>query len=321
MAETIAAAVTAFVAHLRDGRQASMHTVRGYSRELEELLGWLRREADDLLTIDQLSPGTLRRYVAARAAGGEAKGMDSAGPAGLAPASIARLVSCLRAFGRFLALSERLPASPAAALRTPRVRRALPHVLEPAEVEALLAAPQGDDEVACRDRAIFEVLYSAGIRVGELVSLDDRRLDLAAGVVTVRGKGRKERLAMLGGPARAALERYRRLRDQVHGPDPAGDRGVFLSAKAGKRHGGKRLADRDVRRILAHHLAAAGMSPRTTPHTLRHSFATHLLRAGADIREVQELLGHASLNTTQIYTHLTIEALRAVYDEAHPRAR
>jgi integrase/recombinase XerC len=306
--ETVAASVAAFGASLRDGRQASAHTVRAYARELDGLLDWLRREADDVLTIDQVQPATLRRFIAARAT------------TGLAPASVARLVSCVRAWGRFLAMSERLPVDPTTSLRAPKVRRALPHALEPDEIETLLAAPQGEDEVACRDRALFEVLYSTGMRVGELVALDDHHIDAIAGVVRVRGKGRKERLAMLGRPAAQALAAYRAVRDRVHGRAPT-ERGTFLSARAGKRHGGKRLADRDVRRILAHHLAASGMSPRTTPHTLRHSFATHLLRAGADIREVQELLGHASLNTTQIYTHLTIEALRAVYDEAHPRAR
>jgi integrase/recombinase XerC len=306
--ETVAASVEAFTTHLRDGRQASAHTVQGYVSEMTGFLAWLKVEADDILTIDQVEAGTLRRYVAARAA------------TGLEPASIARLVSCLRTWGRFLAQTERLPASPATALHAPKVRRALPHVLDPEQVDQLLAAPQGDDEVACRDRAIFEVLYSTGARVGELVGLDDRDVDTIAGVAKLRGKGRKERLAMFGKPAVRALEAYRAVRDRVHGRPVDVKRGVFLSARAGKRHGGRRLADRDVRRILVRHLTACGLSPRTTPHTLRHSFATHLLQNGADIREVQELLGHASLNTTQIYTHLTIEALRAVYDEAHPRA-
>ena len=201
------------------------------------------------------------------------------------------------------------------------MRRKLPHYLETHDLEALLAAPQGDDESALRDRAILETLYSTGMRVSELVGMNDRDLDLIGGIVRVRGKGRKERLAPVGMPAVRAIEAYRVARDAKHGRDTA-ERGTFLSSAKAKRGGGggRRISDVDVRRRLAHHLAAAGLSSRTTPHTLRHSFATHLLRAGADIRVVQELLGHRSLNTTQIYTHLTIEALRQVYRKAHPRA-
>jgi len=218
--ETVAASVEAFTTHLRDGRQASAHTVQGYVSEMTGFLAWLKVEADDVLTIDQVETGTLRRYVAARAA------------TGLEPASIARLVSCLRTWGRFLAQTERLPASPATALHAPKVRRALPHVLDPEQVDQLLAAPQGDDEVACRDRAIFEVLYSTGARVGELVGLDDRDVDTIAGVAKLRGKGRKERLAMFGKPAVRAFEAYRAVRDRVHGRPTDVKRGVFLSANA-----------------------------------------------------------------------------------------
>jgi integrase/recombinase XerC len=306
MPDTIPTTIAAFLAHQREARQASGHTLRAYRHELDELQRWLGREAGDLATVDQLTAATLRAYLADRAGGRR-------GQADLAPASVARTVAALRSFGRFLATSERLDANPMAALRAPRHRRGLPHVLETGEVEALLAAPQGETEAAQRDRAILEVLYSAGLRVGELVSLDDGRIDLAGGTVRVRGKGRKERLAPLGRPAQRALERYRAARDVAHGPDDD-RRGTFLSLR------GRRLADRDVRRILAHHIARTGLSPKTSPHTLRHSFATHLLQNGADIRAVQELLGHASLNTTQIYTHLTIEALREVYRLAHPRA-
>jgi integrase/recombinase XerC len=237
---------------------------------------------------------------------------------------VARAVAALRAFGRFLATSERLAANPATMLRAPRKPRKLPHYLETAEIARLLAAPlagaAADDEAALRDTAMLEVLYSTGLRVSELVGLDDQRIDLFGGVVTARGKGRKERLAPLGRPAIRAFEAYRARRDAIHGKGDA-QRGAFLSVAHRRRAGGVRLADPDVRRILDRYLALTGLSTRTTPHTLRHSFATHLLRAGADIRAVQELLGHASLNTTQIYTHLTMDALRAVYDKAHPRAR
>ena len=170
----------------------------------------------------------------------------------------------------------------------------------------------GDSRAARRDRAILEMLYSTGMRVGELVALTDERLDRFGGVATLRGKGRKERLAPIGAPAVAALEAYQLTRDAAHGRARA--RATFLSLR------GKPLADRDVRRILARAIKIAGIAPKTSPHTLRHTFATHLLRAGADIRAVQELLGHASLNTTQIYTHLSLTALREVYAKAHPRA-
>jgi integrase/recombinase XerC len=205
-----------------------------------------------------------------------------------------------------------------ALLRGPRQRRALPHWLEPDEITALLAAPHGGDEAAVRDKALLETLYSTGMRVGELVAVNDADLDPAAGTCLIRGKGRKERLGLLGGPALAALAAYRLRRDAIHGGG-APDRGTFLSVRA-RHRGGRRLTDRDVRRILLRYLVACDLSRKITPHTLRHSFATHLVQAGADIRSVQELLGHASLSTTAIYTHLSLDALREVYRKAHPRA-
>jgi integrase/recombinase XerC len=313
MSESIRTAVTAFLDHLRDARDASMHTQRAYRHELDGWLAWYQKQDLGELPVTALDAFSLRRWLADRAGGD--------GGTAPSPAALARSVAALRAFGKFLATTERLPANPAALLRTPKVRRKLPHYLENHDLEALLSAPQGDDETALRDRAILETLYSTGMRVSELVGLNDRDLDLIGGIARVRGKGRKERLAPVGMPAVRAIEAYRVVRDAKHGRGVA-ERGTFLSSAKAKRGGGggRRLSDVDVRRRLAHHLATAGLSSRTTPHTLRHSFATHLLRAGADIRVVQELLGHRSLNTTQIYTHLTIEALRQVYRKAHPRA-
>ena len=314
MSETIVQAAEAFLAHLRDARDASVHTQRAYRHELDGWLAWCRQQGQQGLPVTALDAMLLRLWIAERAGGG------GAGPTP-SPATIARSVAALRAFGRYLATSERLPANPAAMLRSPKVRRKLPHYLEDHDLATLLAAPQGDEEAAVRDRALLETLYSTGMRVGELVGLNDRDLDLIGGIALVRGKGRKERLAPIGMPAVRALEAYLRLRDATHGRGAA-ERGVFLSAANAKKGGGggRRLSEVDIRRRLSHHLAVCGLSSRTTPHTLRHSFATHLLRAGADIRAVQELLGHRSLNTTQIYTHLTIEALRQVYRKAHPRA-
>jgi len=306
MSESVTSASGAFLAQLRDARAASPHTLRAYAREMAVFAAYL--QAGGLpAQLGELSAVVLRGYLAHRA------------EQGLAPSSLARMVATLRSFGRFLATSERLPANPAALLRAPRQGRKLPHWLEVAEVERLLASPEGADERACRDRALFEVLYSTGMRVAELVALDDRNCDLIGGVAVVSGKGRKQRLAPLGAPAIRALEAYLARRDQAHGHGAA-TRGTWLSVRTRNRRGGKRLHSRDINRILAHHIALCGLSGKTSPHTLRHSFATHLLNAGADIRAVQELLGHASLNTTQIYTHLSIEALRAVYKQAHPRA-
>ena len=222
-------------------------------------------------------------------------------------------MASLRAFGRYLQESERLSYNPAASLRGPRLPSRLPHYLEDEEIEQLLGAPQGDNEQSLRDRAMLEVLYSTGMRVAELVGLDDERVHLDQALVVVVGKGNKERLAPLGRPAVAAVMAYRRHRDLMHPQRQTS--ATFLSLR------GNRFSDRDVRRRLNHYLDVCGLSRKTTPHTLRHTFATHLLKKGADIRAVQELLGHASLNSTQVYIHLSLEHLREVYGIAHPRAR
>jgi integrase/recombinase XerC len=290
--------IDTYLAHLRDGRQSGPHTLRAYARELALLSEHLGPQA----CATDVDDAALRAFLADRAA------------AGLKPASLARCAASMRSFGRWLAANNHLSANPGGLLRAPRVRRALPLVLDDAQMQALLAAPQGDDEAALRDRAILEILYSSGMRVSELVGCDDPRITPQQGVITVRGKGRRERLALLGTPALRALSAYQQCRDRVHGRDSSGKRGTFLSLN------GHRLHDRDIRRILAKHLLTAELSDRVHPHTLRHTFATHLLHAGADIREVQELLGHASLNTTQIYTHLSIDLLKDIYRKAHPRA-
>jgi len=293
----LAADVEAFLATLRDARQASPHTLRGYAAELAGVVACFGAETP----VADLDARRLRDHVASRAA------QD------LAPASVARLVAAIRSFGTWLALTGRLGASPAGLLRAPRRGRKLPRWLEPDEIARLLAAPQGEAFAPARARAVLETLYSTGMRVGELCSLDEARLDLLGGVVVVRGKGRKERLAPLGRPAIQALEQWRRVRDATFGRSGR-DAAVFRGSRGG------RLDQREVRRMLGDAIAEAGLAGRTTPHTLRHSFATHLLRAGADIRSVQELLGHASLATTQIYTHLSIDDLREAYQRAHPRA-
>ena len=301
MAETPQAASDAFIAYLADVRQSSEHTIRAYTRDMRRFHDWLQQEAPDIDDITQLEANTLRAFIADQAS------------QQLANSSLARLVASIRAFGKFLARTERLAHNPAGMLRAPKQSRKLPHYLESQDIEALLDAPQGSDEKSMRDRALFETLYSTGARVSELVGLNDDDFNMRHALVVLRGKGKKERLAPLGDPAIQAIKQYQQTRDTKHG-GAENERGTFLSTR------GNRLHDRDVRRIMDHYLGVCGLSHKTSPHTLRHSFATHLLQAGADIRSVQELLGHASLNTTQIYTHLDLEHLREVYAKAHPRA-
>jgi integrase/recombinase XerC len=199
--------------------------------------------------------------------------------------------------------------------------RSLPKFLTGDEIARLLAAPQPAASGGLRDRAILELMYSAGLRVRELVSLDDGTLDLENATVRVRGKGRRERLGVVGSHARAALRAWLAARPRPRGaaatdPRPSRSARPLFTNKLGGR-----LSVRGVARLLEKHLAAAGLTGRASPHTLRHSFATHLLDAGADIRSVQELLGHKSLVTTQIYTHVTTSRLLDAFDKAHPRAR
>jgi integrase/recombinase XerC len=232
---------------------------------------------------------------------------------GFARSTVARRLAALRSWLRFLCRQGILTVNPAEGVRGPRQDKKLPHFLTTEEITRLLATPQGDEPLALRDRAILETLYSGGLRVGELAGLNLDDLELDDGTLTVRGKGKRERLAMLGGPAVAAIQEWLEVRGSIV-PILAKQRALFLN------HRGGRLTVRSVGRLLEKYLALAGLDPRTSPHTLRHSFATHLLDAGADIRGVQELLGHRSLTTTQIYTHVSTQRLQDSYQKAHPRA-
>lgn len=239
-----------------------------------------------------------------------------------------RKLASLRSFFRHLVREERVKASPFTAVQLPKQPRRLPKVMSVDEVKRLLEAPlvAPPDESAvetvwsayarARDTAMLEVLYSCGMRIAELTGLNDDQIDLLSGVIRVRGKGKKERLCALGGPATDALFHLIELRLDFWSTISGKGRppSVFLN-----KHG-TRLTPRSVERLMKKYLRAAGLNPAMTPHALRHSFATHLLDAGADLRSVQEMLGHASLSTTQIYTHVSIERLREVYAKAHPRA-
>ena len=286
-----------FLSHLREVRQVSPHTLRAYGKDLERFFAFLAASGP-APSPAELRPARLRLHLGALA------------DEGLRPSSLNRHLSSLRSFFAWLEERGSIDGNPAAALRGPRKRRRLPRYLEEHEVEALLAAPRDDDGEGLRDRAILEMLYSTGCRAAELVALDEPDLDLRRGLVRLRGKGRKERLGILGRPAVAAVRDYlasKSIRGLPRGP-------LFLN------HRGGRLTDRSLRRVLQRALLRAGLQRDCTPHTLRHSFATHLLRRGADLRTVQELLGHSSLGTTQIYTHVSLEGLRELYEQAHPLA-
>lgn len=262
--------------------------------DLDRLLASL--EEGGVRDLAAINPARLRLHLAGMA------------EAGLAPASLQRHLSTLRGFFHFLELRGLIERNPAAALRAPRRGRRLPRYLEEEEVQRLLTAPAAADAEEHRDRALLEVLYSTGCRVSELVGLDEADLDLRRGLARLRGKGRKERLGMLGKPAQEAVKRWLAAKT-----NRGLDRGPLLLNPAGGR-----LTDRSVRRILRRCLLRAGIDRPCSPHTLRHSFATHLLSRGADLRTVQELLGHASLGTTQIYTHVSLAHLRKLYTQAHP---
>jgi integrase/recombinase XerC len=296
-------AVAVFVAHLRDERGLSPHTVAAYRRDATQFLSFAGRAGvTDPAAVESL---LLRRFLALQRT------------RGLAAASIARKGAALRALFRFLARRGLVAEDPAAGLGVPRGPRRLPVVLKVRQVDRLLAGPRPVDPVGLRDRAVLELLYATGIRVGELCGLRLDDVDLAADTVRVLGKGAKQRVVPFGEPARAALLDYLAGGRSAMLPEreaTAGREALFFNRRR------RPMTQRDVRGMLERYRVAAGAPAGTSPHTLRHSFATHLLEGGADLRAVQELLGHVALTTTQTYTHVSNERLRRVYEQAHPRA-
>ena len=235
--------------------------------------------------------------------------------AGYAKATIARRLASLRSFFRFGQREGWIKTNPAKPLRNPRRGGRCPISFPPPTSAGCSAAPPADCPMGLRDRAILETMYSAGLRVSESVGLEQADLDLEAGILRIRGKGRRERLSPIGSYAARALRRWLAVR-RLHRRQPAGPKSPVFVNKFGRR-----LTTRSVARMLEKYLKLTGLDARTSPHSLRHSFATHLLDRGADIRSVQELLGHKSLVTTQIYTHVSTATLRKVYEKAHPRAK
>ena len=291
-----------FLRYLDVERNASPHTIKSYRDDLESLTSFLEFDDGSVPNARDVTSGDLRQFVSALH------------DAGYASSSIARRLASLRSFYRFAqreGVAERNPAKP---LRNPRKKRKLPHFLNSQDIESLLNAPDSNTAMGVRDIAMLETMYSSGVRVSELVGICDHDLRLKEGLVSVRGKGKRERFAPLGSYAVDAIHGWLALRREGILEDTMGTP-LFVN-----RFGG-RLSTRSIRRMLDKYLSQTGLESQTSPHTLRHSFATHLVDAGADIRSVQELLGHKSLVTTQIYTHLSTANLKEAYEKAHPRAQ
>jgi integrase/recombinase XerC len=301
--------VAAFLTHLEKERDVSPHTVAAYRRDLTDLAGFLARHlgvpAVEWAQVDRLAMRSWLAHLARR---------------GLSRRSSARSLSAARSYFRFLHRNDLVEANPARAVGTPKLEKHLPGHLDRAQVDTLLTAAatraQEGRFTDVRDLAILELFYSTGIRISELRGIDRRDIDLLAGSVKVRGKGRKERIVPVGGPAQRALREYECVRDRLLGRiGPTGDRTAFFLSQRGRRMSPKTLHNAVTARLHGVD-EGAGLSA----HSLRHTFATHLLDGGADLRAVQELLGHASVSTTQIYTHTSVERLKQVYRASHPRA-
>jgi integrase/recombinase XerD len=292
-----------FLAYLELERGLSRNTLEAYRSDLQQFGEFLARRAVDPL---EVGPTDLAAFVSEMADGREDKPP-------VAPATLQRKIACLRSFYRNLRREQILAHDPTTELRPPKARARLPKVLSRDEVASLLAQPRGTGPAALRDRALLETMYACGLRASEATALELSELDLEGGILRARGKGSKERIVPIGSEAvkrlREYLERGRPrlvgLRDEQH---------VFVNQR------GIGLSRQGLYKIVQRHASSAGLEQRMSPHTLRHTFATHLLAGGCDLRSLQEMLGHADIGTTQIYTHLSPDRLRDVYFEAHPRA-
>ena len=285
--------ISKFLTYLEIEKNASSYTLANYLLDLKQFTGFL--EGKDLLRVERLD---IRKY------------LNRLKEKKLAKRSLSRKLSVLRSFFRFLLREGLLKTNPMSGISSPKLEKKLPVFLDLQKVTILLESPDKKNLLGLRDRAILESLYSTGMRVGELVGLNIGRVDFIGGMVKVLGKGKKERLIPIGERALRAIRDYL-AKDSNKKSD---SRALFLNKN------NRRLTDRGVQNILHKYIRKAAIEERVSPHTLRHSFATHLLDKGADLRSVQELLGHASLSTTQIYTHVTTQHLKSVYDKAHPRA-
>jgi len=282
-----------FINYLKIEKNASNHTIINYTIDLKAFSLFLGEA--DINSVDHLA---LRRFLA------ELRGKN------YSKRTIARKLASLRSLFKFLYREGHIKSNPITAISSPKLDKKLPKFLDVGKVTKLILSPDVKTQSGLRDRAILETLYSCGIRVSELVGLDINDIDFISGVIKVLGKGRKERMVPIGDMALGSIRKYTEGRTGRAKEKPA----VFLNSRQG------RLTDRSVRRVIDKYIKACSIEEKISPHSLRHSFATHLLDRGADLRSVQELLGHMNLSTTQIYTHVTMERLKNVYDKTHPRA-
>ena len=298
-----------FIHYLSIEKNASPHTCRCYRRDLEGFEDFLKNSgmyvsSTGKIEMEKVDRMAIRKYLSFL----HRKNKKS---------SIARKISTLRSFFKYMVREQVIPSNPAKGVSTPKVEKTLPTTLTVDEAFRLMESPttisekpsEGSKEKGLRDRAILELLYSSGLRVSELVGLNSNQLDLDLGIVRVMGKGRKERIVPVGVKAIKALEAYLEKRGMLEGEEP-----IFVNFLGG------RLTARSVGRLMKRYTRHSGIFGKVSPHSLRHTFATHLLDAGADIREIQEMLGHSSLSTTQRYTHVSMGKLMEVYDKAHPRS-
>lgn len=294
--------ITEFLDYLARERNMSEHTVRNYGVDLAQFLTGLVEDGQGDLFPEGVTHITIRSFMADLTAKGVSR------------QTVARKIAALRSFYKYLQRRGRLSVNPARIVHTPKLEKKIPTFLTVAMMERLLAAPEGGAFTGSRDKAILELIYSAGLRSFELVGLDNADIDLDRRTLRLRGKGMKERVNPVGKFAVVALEDYLRHRDSHPDRVRFDSDAVFLNFR------GQRLTTRSVRRMLSHYANMAGLPGDVSPHTLRHSFATHLLQRGADLRVVQELLGHENISTTQIYTHITATEMQKIYADSHPRA-
>jgi integrase/recombinase XerD len=293
-----------FLGHLELERGLSRNTLEAYRSDLQQFADFLERHELDPLEVKTTD---LTAFISELATGTPER-------AAAAPSTLQRKIACLRSFYRHLRREQILDHDPAADLRAPRSRARLPKVLSRDEVARLLEQPRGTTPAALRDRALLETMYACGLRASEAIGLELSELDLEDGILRARGKGSKERIVPVGGKAIEALGAYLdRGRPKLVGLRP--EARVFVNLRGGG------LSRQGLYKIVRRHARSAGLEKRMSPHTLRHTFATHLLTGGCDLRSLQEMLGHADIGTTQIYTHLTTDRLRDVYFDAHPRAQ
>ncbi len=290
-----------FINYLRYERNMSPETIRAYEKDLHQFLRFFRREGVVATTPTKITPLHVREYL------GYLKEKN------YQKTTVVRKLATVRSFYKCLLRKGHINTNPLADIPTPKVEKKIPHFLSTEEVEKLLNAPQGNSFQAVRDRAILETLYSTGLRVSELTALNTTDLDFSSEILKARGKGDRERIVPLGSFALQAIKRYQETRSQVPNINEKDPDALFLNRF------GDRLSSRSIRKIIDKYIKVTGLNAKTSPHTLRHSFATHLLNRGANLRTVQELLGHKHLSTTQIYTHVTTDHMKETYEEAQPR--